>query len=73
MVEEIYQDRKKGKQGGPYHIERKGEGGGKEPPKTTPSSPSFLDGSFHSSHGKQKVDFNIPQLIKLDIKFALPI
>ena len=72
MVEEIYQDRKKGEQGGPSHIEGKGEGGGEDPPKTPPSSPSFLDGSFHSPYGKQKFDFNMPQL-KPHIKFELPI
>ena len=69
MVEELYQDWKKGEQGGPFHIEGKGEGGGKDPPK---NPPSCHDGSSHSSYGKQNVDFNMPQL-NLDIKFELPI
>ena len=77
MVEELYQDQKKGEQGGPYHTEGKREGGGEDPPKTPLSSPSFLNGSLHSPFEKQrkfdeKIDFNMPQL-KLDIKFELPI
>ena len=42
MVEELYQDRNKGEQGGPYHIEDKKKGGDEEPPKTPPTSPSLL-------------------------------
>jgi hypothetical protein len=74
MVEEFYQDQKKGEQGGPSHIEGKKEGGGEEPPKTPPTSPSFLDGSIPSPFEKQKtkVDLNMPHL-KLDIKFELPV
>ena len=72
MVEQLYQDRKNDEQDGPSNIKGKGEGDGKDPPKTPPSSPSFLDGSFYSPTGKQKVDFNMPQL-NLDIKFELPI
>ena len=77
MVEDIYQDQKKGEQGRPSHTEGKREGGGEDPPKTPPYSPSFLDGSLHSQFKKQnkfdeKIDFNIPQL-KLYIKFELPI
>ena len=70
MVEELYQYRKKGEQGGPSHVEGKKEGGGEKPPETPPSSPSYLDGSLHSPFKKQKgkIDFNVPQL-KLDIKF----
>ena len=51
-------------------MEGKKEGGGEEPPKTPPSSPSYLDGSLHSLFEKQKwkIDFNVPQL-NLDIKF----
>ena len=52
MVEEIYQDQKKGEQGITSNIEGKGEGDGKDLPKTPPYSPSFLDGSLHSSTGK---------------------
>ena len=43
MVEEHYRDWKKGKQGGPSHVEGKKEGGGEEPPKTPTSSSSYLD------------------------------
>jgi len=70
MVEELYQDWKKGEWEGQSHAEVKKEGGGEEPPKTPPSSPSYLDGSLHSPFEKQKgkIDFNVPQL-KLDIKF----
>ena len=71
LVEELYQDRKKGEQGVPSHVEGKKEGGGEEPPKTPPSSSSYLYGSLHSPFEKQKNDFNVPQL-KLDIKFELP-
>ena len=73
MVEELYQDQKKGEQGGPSHAKGKKEGGGEEPPKTPPYSSSYLDGSLHSPFEKQnaKIDFNVPQL-KLDIKFELP-
>ena len=76
MVEELYQDRKRGEHGGPSHAEGK-KGGGEEPPKTPPSSPSYLDGSLHSPFEKKKkldgkFDFNVLQL-KLDIKFELPI
>ena len=51
----------------------KKEGGGQEPPKTPPSSPSYLDGSLHSLFEKKKrnINFNVPQL-KIDIKFELP-
>ena len=55
MVEDIYQDQKKGEQGGPSHIEGKGEGDGKDPPKTPPYSPYFLDGSFHYPSGRKKL------------------
>ena len=77
MVEDIYQDQKKGEQGGPYHTEGKREGGGEDPPKTPLSSPSFLDGYLPSPFETQKkfdgkFDFTMPQL-KLDIKFKLPI
>ena len=48
MKEDIYQDQKRGEQGGPSHAEGKKEGGGEEPPKTLPSSPSYLDDSLHS-------------------------
>ena len=76
LVEELYQDQKRGEQGGPSHVEGK-KGGGEEPPKTPPSSPSYLDGSLHSPFEKQKkfdgkIDLNMPQL-NLDIKFELPI
>ena len=67
MVEEIYQDRKRGEQGGPSHTKGKKEGGGEDPPKTPPSSPSYLDGYLPSPFEKQKkfdgkFDFNMPQL-----------
>ena len=54
-------------------MEGKKEGGGEEPPKTPPSSPSYLDGSLHSPFEKKKtkIDFNVPKS-KLDIKFKLP-
>ena len=72
MVEEIDQVQKKGEQGGSSNIKGKGEGYGKDPPKTPPSSPYFIDGYFDSPSRKKKVDFNMPQL-NLDIKFELPI
>ena len=77
MADEIYQDRKRGEQGGPSHVEGKKEGGDEEYPKTPPPSPSYLDGSLHSPFEKKrkldgKNDFNVPQL-KLDVKFELPI
>ena len=73
MVEELYQDQKRGEQGGPTHTEGKKEGGGEEPPKTPSSSPSYLDGSLHSPFEKKKgnIEFNVPQL-KLDIKLEFP-
>ena len=76
-VEELFQDRKKGEQYGPFDTKGKLEGGSEDLPKTPPSPPSFLDGSLHSQFKKQnkfdeKIDFNIPQL-KLYIKFELPI
>ena len=83
MVEEIYQYRKRGEKGGPSHAEGKKEVGGEEPPKSPPSSQSYLDGSLHSQsyldgslhsqseNKKEEIDFNVPQL-KLDIKFELP-
>ena len=76
-VEDLYQDWKRGEQGGPSHTEGKKEGGGEDPPKTPPSSLSYLDGSLPSPFEKQKkfhgkIDFSVPQL-KLDIKFELPI
>ena len=55
MVNELYQDWKKGEQGGPSHAEGK-KGGGEEPPKTPPSSLSYLDGSLHSLFEKQKAN-----------------
>ena len=76
MVEEFYQDWNKGEKGFPSHIEGKREGGGEGPPKTPPSSRSFLVGSLPSFEKKKKfdgkIDFNMPWL-KLDIKFELPI
>ena len=54
MVEELYQDRKRGEQGGPSHTKGKKEGGCEEPPKTPPSSLSYLDGSLHSLFEKKK-------------------
>ena len=54
MVEDIYQDQKKGEQGGPSHIEGKGEGDGNDPSKSPPSLPYFLDGYFNSPTGKKK-------------------
>ena len=73
MVEELCQDRKRGEQGGPSHVEGKKEGVGDEPTKSPPYSPSYLDGSLHSlfENKKEKFDFNVPQL-KLDIKFEFP-
>jgi hypothetical protein len=73
MVEELYQDRKKGEQGGPSNTEGKKEEGGEEPPKTPPTSPSLPDGSIPSpfEKNKTKVDPNIPHLM-FDIKFDLP-
>ena len=73
MVEELYQDWKKGEQGGPSNTEGKREEGGEEPPKPQPTSPSLPDGSIPSpfEKNKTKVDPNIPHL-KLDIKFDLP-
>jgi hypothetical protein len=73
IVEELYQDRKKGEQGGPSHTEGKKEEGGEEPPRTPPTSPSFLDVSTPSPFEKQKtkVDPNMHHL-KLNIKFELP-
>jgi hypothetical protein len=73
MVEELYQDQNKGEHGGPFHTKGKKEGGGEEPPKTPPTSPSLLDGSIPSPFEKlkTKVDPNMPHL-KLDIKFELP-
>ena len=60
MVEEHYQDQKKGEQGGPTHTEGKGEGGGEDRPKIPLSSPSFLDGSLHSPFEKKnKSDGNL--------------
>ena len=58
MVEELYQDRKKGEQGGPSHVEGKKEGGGEEPPKAPPSSPYYLDGYLHSLFEKKKAKRN---------------
>ena len=52
MVEELYQYRKRGEQGGQPHTEGKKEGGGEDPPKTPPSSSSYLDGSLHSPFEK---------------------
>jgi hypothetical protein len=79
MVEELYQDRKKGEQGSSSQVKGKEEGVGKDPPKTppSPSTPSELDGSFHYSDDKkkktnEKIEVNMPQL-KLDIKFDLPV
>ena len=54
MVEELYQDRKKGEQGGPSHVESKNKGGGEEPPKAPPSSLSYLDVSLHSPFEKKR-------------------
>ena len=54
MVEKLYQDQKRGEQGGPTHTEGKKEGGGEEPPKTPPYSPTYLDGSLHSPFEKKK-------------------
>ena len=54
MVEDLYQDQKKGKKGGPSNIEGKGEGDGKDPYKSPPSLPYFLDGYFHYPTGKKK-------------------
>ena len=54
MVEELYQDHKRGERGGPYHVEGKKEAGDEEPPKTPPYSPSYLDGSLHSPFEKKK-------------------
>jgi hypothetical protein len=54
MVEELYQDRKKGEQGGQSHTEDKKKGGDEEPPKTPPNSPSLLDGSIPSPFVKLK-------------------
>jgi hypothetical protein len=54
MVEELYQDRKKGEQGRSSHTEDKKEGGGEESPKTPPTSSSLLDGSIPSPFGKKK-------------------
>ena len=73
MVDELYQDWKRVEQGGTFHVEGKKEGGGEEPPKTPPSSMSYLDGSLHSPFEKKKgkIDFNVPRL-KLDIKFEFP-
>ena len=74
IIEELYQDRKKGEQGIPPCAEGKKEVGGEEPPKSPPSSLSYINGSFslHSPfrNQKAKIDFNVPQL-KLDIKFEL--
>ena len=76
MVEELYQDRKKGEQGGQSHAECKMEVGGKEPPKSTQYSLTYVDGSslyiLCLKRKKGKFDLNVPQL-KLDIKFELPI
>ena len=75
MVEELYQDRKRSETGGPSHVEGKKEVGGEEPPKSPPSSPTYVysSSSLHSPFGKQKgkIDLNVPQL-KLDIMFELP-
>ena len=54
MVEELYHDRKRGEHGGPSLTEGKKEGGGEDPPKTPPSSPSYLDGSLPSPFEKKK-------------------
>ena len=64
MVEELYQDRKRGEQGVPSHAEGKKEGGGEDPGKTPPSSSSYLDGSLHSPFEKKKkldgkIHFNV--------------
>ena len=45
MVEELYQDQKRGEQGGSSHAKGKKEVGGEEPPKSPPSSLSYIDGS----------------------------
>ena len=65
MVEELYQDRKKGERGGPSHAD-----GSLSSPS---SSLSCLDGSLPSPFEKQKakIDFNVPQL-NIDINFELP-
>ena len=52
MVQELYQDRKKGEQGGPSHTEDKKKGGDEDPPKTPPTSPSLFDGSIPSPFEK---------------------
>jgi len=61
MVEELYQDRKKGEQSGPYNTKGKKEEGDEEPPKTPPNSPSLPDGSIPSPFEKHKtkVDPNL--------------
>ena len=50
MVEDLYQDQKRGEQGGLSHAEGKKEVGGEELPKFPPSSSSYIDGylSLHS-------------------------
>jgi hypothetical protein len=54
MVEELYQDRKKGEQVGPSHTKDKKKGGDEEPLKTPPTFASPLDGSSPSPFEKQK-------------------
>ena len=74
MVEELYQDRRKGEHGSSSKDKGKAQGGGKDPPPSPPSSPSSHDGS-HSSLDKQKKTvgkIDMPQL-KLEIKFDLPV
>ena len=46
MLENLYEDRNIGEQGGPSYVEGKKEGGGEEPPKSPPYSPTYVDGFF---------------------------
>ena len=57
MVEELYQDRKKGEQGGPSHTEGKKEGGREEPLKPHQLLHIFLMVLFilHLKNKKQKL------------------
>jgi hypothetical protein len=74
MVEELYSEQKKSKEGVPY-TKFEGEGGGGDPPKTPPSmsssSSSLKRSSSFKKHSK-KTSFDLC-LVKLDVKFDFPI
>jgi len=74
MVEELYHEWKKSKEGGPSaKLER--EGGGGDPPKTRMSlscSSSSLSGSSSFKKHYNKTSFDFP-LLKLDVKFYFQI